>query len=308
MKFKTGVLTARILGIILLSIFISTVLIGIFIYAVNKVYLERGLRQSLEKLAATSSLMIDGEIHKRITSDESPEYLVIQSVLRKIKDINELDAPVYTLKRSFEKNKVACVVTSDEASLLGARYNLNNEMSRAFKKGVVTCTNFYTDKTGTWVSAFAPIRDRDDHIVGLLKVQHHAGFIFEELRSRLFMLIIFCAMGFIISSLITIPLATSMTNSIKKLDVAAKDLEVGNYDRKIDIRSNDEIGHLSKTFEEMRIRLRDNMLKLQEAWVKEKKAHLESILTLSLHKRTCRKSNRIQYAHRQKNGVVKQTN
>ena len=159
MRFRTGVLTAKILGIILISILICTLFIGWLIYNAGKVDLENNLKRSLKSLAATSSLMVDGDMHKRIGSVESQEYIAIQSVLQKIKKVNKLDAPIYTLRRSFEKNVVECTITTDPVYLLGARYKLKKEMIPVFNKGVVTTTGFYTDKTGTWISAYAPIRD-----------------------------------------------------------------------------------------------------------------------------------------------------
>ena len=280
MKFKTAVLTTKILGIILLSILICTLFIGWLIYNVNKVDLESSLRQSLEKLAATGSLLIDGDIHKTIKSAETPEYRAIRSTLLKIKKAISPDAPIYTLIQSPERNKVECVVTTDVAYLLGATYKLRKEMTQAFT-GSVTSTPFYRDKTGVWVSAYAPIRNRENRIVALLKLQHHAGYIFKELRRRLGIVSLFCTIGFLVSSIITIPLIRPITNSIRDLDDAASKLEEGDYSRKISIYTNDEVGHLARTFEHMREKLRLNIQKLQEAWLKEKKAHLESILTLS---------------------------
>ena len=281
MKFETGILAAKILGITLFSILICTLFIGALIYNVHKLDLEKSLRQSLEKLATTASLMVSGEIHKTIDSVESDEYKTIQSILQKVKKANNLDSPIYTLKRDLEKNKVKCVITTDDVYLLGATYKLKKEMLSVFNKAKTTSTPFYVDKTGTWVSSYAPIKDNDNRVVALLKVQHHAGYIFTELRSRLWIIITFCAIGFMVSTFLIIPLINPITKSIKELDDAAIKLETGDYDRKIDIRTNDEIGHLAKTFEHMRGKLRANIEKLQKAWINEKRAHLESILTLS---------------------------
>ena len=51
---------------------------------------------------------------------------------------------------------------------------------------------------------------------------------------------------------------TSLMNPIKKLQVAAHNIKEGNLDFTIEADSNDEIGELCKSFEEMRQRLKDN--------------------------------------------------
>lgn len=46
-------------------------------------------------------------------------------------------------------------------------------------------------------------------------------------------------------------IARSITKPIKKLDTLMGEVEKGNFDVKIDVRNNDEVGHLSKTFNGM---------------------------------------------------------
>lgn len=58
--------------------------------------------------------------------------------------------------------------------------------------------------------------------------------------------------------MLTIWIYTSLINPIKKLQNAALNIKEGNLDFTIEAESNDEIGELCKSFEEMRQRLKDN--------------------------------------------------
>lgn len=58
--------------------------------------------------------------------------------------------------------------------------------------------------------------------------------------------------------MLTIWIYTSFINPIKKLQVAAQNIKDGNLDFTVEVESNDEIGELCRTFEEMRQRLKDN--------------------------------------------------
>jgi len=237
MKVKSTILTTKILGIAFLAVFICAMLVGGLVYNVSKSDLEGSLKQSLERIAGTASLMIDGGMHKEISSAQDQNYLTIKSILYAVKKRNDLDTPIYTLKRGSRKNTVEVVVTTDPVYLIGAQYKLKKEMVRAFNKGVVTSTQFYKDKYGVWISAYAPIKNMEGRVTALLKVQHHAGYIIDKLHSRLWRLIGYCAIGLIISWLAAVFFVRPVSDTIN--------------------------------------------LSLEEAWLKEKKAHLESILTLS---------------------------
>ena len=58
--------------------------------------------------------------------------------------------------------------------------------------------------------------------------------------------------------MLTIWMYTSMINPIKKLQTAAQNIKDGNLDFSVESDSRDEIGELCRSFEEMRLRLKDN--------------------------------------------------
>ena len=60
------------------------------------------------------------------------------------------------------------------------------------------------------------------------------------------------------ATMLTIWMYTSMINPIRKLQTAAQNIKDGNLDFSVDSDSKDEIGELCRSFEEMRLRLKDN--------------------------------------------------
>ena len=60
------------------------------------------------------------------------------------------------------------------------------------------------------------------------------------------------------ATMLTIWMYTSMINPIKKLQTAAQNIKDGNLDFSVESDSKDEIGELCRSFEEMRLRLKDN--------------------------------------------------
>lgn len=281
-KKVTYPLSNKIIMIVFASIFISTLLIGWLGYSASKIEMVSNLKESLEKIALTTSLFISGDMHQNITSANSDAYYNIRLLLSEVKDAHDLEVPLYTLKRSEEKGKVEYVVTTEEdIDLLGTRYKIHPEMLTAFRKGAATSTNIYTTKNGAWISAYAPIKNSAGATVALLKVQRDAEYMREVLHTQLLWIIFFCSIAFATGSLSSVFLVRQITTNLERLNNAAASLESGDYETKIISRSNDEIGQLAQTLDKMRSSLNDKIGKLKDAWLQEKSAHLESILALS---------------------------
>lgn len=274
-------LSTKIIIIVLVSVLCSTIFIGVFIYRLNEAELISSLKDSLEGIAVTASLIINGEMHNAIVSADSDTYRDMQLFLRAIKEANGIKAPICTFKKGTDRNKLECVITTEPVNLMGTKYRMPDEADQVFKKSTVDSTGLYQTKTGIWVSAYAPIKDIKNKVVAVLKVQRYAGYIQKALLKRLFSLILFCAIAFSIGSILSIFLIKQVTTGIRNLDGAVLSLERGNYDTNIEAPTNDEIGHLAQTFNNMRLSLKKSVEELKGMWLKEKKAHLESILTLS---------------------------
>ena len=80
-----------------------------------------------------------------------------------------------------------------------------------------------------------------------------------ELKSLLIDIMVSVLLILILTAcMLTIWIYTSLINPIKKLQTAAQNIKEGNLDFTVEVESNDEIGELCRSFEEMRQRLKDN--------------------------------------------------
>jgi len=272
-------LASKIFLLIAIAVLISIFSIGSLSYFTLKKNLQEGLSKSLEHIAITAAVMIDGDSHERIASMKDRDYLQIQSILRRVKDSNQITSPLYTLRRSGREAEF--IISTDYGSLLGGKYPLRREMLRALAGDGSSSTGIYEDKNGRWMSAYAPIKNSSGKVVAILEVDHHADFIVAQLRNRLFMIMSLCLLVLIISLLVSIPLVKTITSSIMKLDEVAHRLEKWDYNYPVKISSGDEVEYLAKTFEQMRSSLKKHIAELKETWLREKKSHLDSIIALS---------------------------
>lgn len=278
-------LSFKIFSLMLLLLLVTLLLIGRFFYFKNEENLKEQIGRSLESIAVTTAFMIDGQQHQTIGYKKdffSSEYIQIKNLLRNVKQLNKLDAPLYTLRRVDDTNEVEFIVSSDEvSSLLGARYELRKDMLPVFQQGISKHTDIYKDKSGTWISAYAPIKTRSGDVVGVLEVDYLVTGFLNKLRQETLLIISISILAAIAGLIFIFPLLSTITRSLKALEVAATELEKGNYDFRVNIKTTDEIGSFATTFEHLRLSLKDHITQLENAWIEEKKAHLESIKALS---------------------------
>ena len=93
---------------------------------------------------------------------------------------------IYTFRLDGDSVRFT-VFTHDEESVyrpkIGEGYTLQPGMLQVFKSGLPHVRDLYTDENGQWISAYAPIRDSQGNVVGLLEVDEQAEAYFAAYRA-----------------------------------------------------------------------------------------------------------------------------
>jgi len=278
-RIKTP-LAYKVYFIVLISVAFCALFIGTFNYYANKKMISENIGSGLKKIAQTAALGIEVEGLSDIKSAKDSAYVNTRHYLMEVKNYNEIDAPLYILKQSG-KNSVLLLVTTEPGAMIGSTYRINPTLKRVLTIGKSAFSPIYVDRNGTWISAYAPMKDKEGNIAGVLELNHHVGYYLKQLRQRLVQIAVLCLVGFFIGALLSVPLLKPIIGSINILSSVAQEMEKGNYDHKIILETSDEIGLLANAFEKMRVAIKDYTEKLKEAWMSEKKAHLESVKALS---------------------------
>ncbi|MFH1593528.1 MAG: HD domain-containing phosphohydrolase [Candidatus Omnitrophota bacterium] len=273
-------LADKIYTIILVSIACCAGTIGLFNYQQSRAILTENIGIGLKTVAQTAALGIDAEELDKIKSAGDRSYKHIRDYLLKVKTYNQIKAPLYILKR-VGYTKALLLVTTEEGSPIGASYEVNPTLKKTLTTGNSNFSPIYKDTNGTWISAYAPIKDGGNYISGILELNYHVEAFVKQLRDTLLKTIVLCSLGFVIGAFLGIPLLNPTLNRIDVLRIAAEEIEKGNYNYAVTINSKDELGLLAQAFEKMRNGIKDYIEKLKESWLKEKRAHLESVKALS---------------------------
>ncbi len=308
---------AKILNIVLLSIFLITAVLGYLSYDFSKRRLSSMLSESIKGIASTTASFIKAEdillillysdgirqrymavssvtfshIYEKMaesgpkaTGDRLNEaigdYVKYKDLLLNIKKMNKIDTPINIYVT--EQRGLKLVLTTEDVLMTGANFDLRAEARKALSTNSPQSTGIYHDKDGIWISAYAPVpavySEKDQMLV---EINYKIDSYMNRLHGELGVIMLVCIIGFFATAFMSYNLVMALVSAIQKLDEAAKELEDENYDIPIDIKSDDEIGHLADTFEKLRISIREKIDELKLAIVGEKRAHLESIIALT---------------------------
>lgn len=143
--------------------------------------------QFLESVAAEIAATIDGDAHERVQGPADAggsDFLGIRHALREGADRRGILSPVYTLRRRGDGTEF--VVMTNPTPFIGDPYLLRDAMRPVFEEGQRARTGLYGDDHGSWISAYAPVRDRDGDVVGLVEVDEPGGALLaSSTRGRL---------------------------------------------------------------------------------------------------------------------------
>ena len=314
---KRKSIKTKILGIVLLSVFAITAVLGYLSFNFSKMRLVSMLSDSAKGIAATTAgfikcedillirLYSDGikekymsassvtfsHIYEKMSEGESKQpqdrlneaigvYIRYKDLLTNIKKLNSIDSPINIYVA--EKGRLHLILTTENILLTDAIYDLRPESKKALSENSAQSTGIYYDKDGIWISAYAPIPSMySDQDKMLVEISYKVDSYIARLHKELGIIILVCLAGFLITAFVGYRLVTKLVSAMQKLDNAAHELENENYHTPIDIKSDDEVGHLANTFEKLRLSIGEKIDELKLSIVREKRAHLESIVALT---------------------------
>ncbi len=258
----------RRLGVRLGASFLLLTAIGIFLsgflqYRAQDRYLRESLGSLLLNISRTGALLIDPALHATVeatlTQDSEP-YRRVRAKLAAIQDENRIETPIYTLTGFDQQARLArFMVTSRGPGLPGEPYplvpQLLEPLGRAFREGVATQTGIYHNQSGTWITAFAPIRDSNGRAFAVLDVDYRVDVYLKELAAVRRRIILHSLAGAVLALVAGILLARQITRPVGQLSALARKVVEGDLSSRVRIDARDEIGMLGNVLHLMVERL-----------------------------------------------------
>ena len=173
---------ARLRPSIVALVATALVVVGFFDFLKTRRSLRRLHKTELAAIARNGASMVQGDLVSLIRTKADawkPAFAQVRGRLLKIRDENRLGTEVAVLRR--EGNRMRIVVSTLTEPLVGAQWPLMPEMIPALHGSRTEATDPYELAGRPWLSAFAPIRDSQERVVGILKVDFDAALMRYEL-------------------------------------------------------------------------------------------------------------------------------
>lgn len=219
------------------------------------------IQEKVYSIAVSTAPRVDGDRVAELVSpdqDGSPEYVVVRDKLRAVRDANAEGALpvrfVYII-RPLADGAWEYVVDAEEEgedrSALGdpVEYNDPREMPLLDEASV---DDFYAkDSFGTWLTAFAPVRNSAGEPVALVAVDIAAQRVQNLLRQLLLGDLAAMMVALILASALAAWLSRKITMPLTELRDFVRDVGRGNFGKRLEVKSNDEFGELATTINQM---------------------------------------------------------
>lgn len=253
------------------SVLVLVALFSLFYFRAAKLR-DDAFKQYLENLTQVSANLIPGEEVQAIPLDEgcekTPDALALIKKLRSVRavDIDIFDA--YVMVKDADPRYVRFVTNADRERTpvgCGERYDLREapEIRVGFQKSF-SDLKANTDRWGTWISAFAPVRTRAGEVVGVLGIDIAQQTVIQIRRefSSLFLISIGVCLGLslVIGLLSSVWLTKPIRRVVKGMEVVAS----GDMEHTLGRFSEDEFDRMSGIFDKMTGALKRMMSKLAE--------------------------------------------
>src|SRR5438552_1321454 len=193
---------------------------------------------------------------QRTLAQETSAYLRVRQALSIVQDENRIETPVYTLTDyDAEKRQAPIMVTSRGWGLPGEPYPLVpallQRLGRAFHDNVATHTAVYHNQSGIWITAFAPIRNGPGPPIAVLDVDYPVTVYLVRLAAVRNTIVGASLLGALAALILGVIVARRVAGPITALTETAARVQAGDLSVALPVRSRDEVGRLTRAFNEM---------------------------------------------------------
>ncbi|HGE69480.1 TPA: HAMP domain-containing histidine kinase [Candidatus Poribacteria bacterium] len=251
--------------VLFVTIFVGST--GWFLYRSAKDSLDNELGGKLIAIAQAVVTQIDSiSITYLSPGDEGTKnYENLKEKIKKVKQATNVKR-IYI----FDRNNKSLVDTDENIPIgteyIKLRFN-KSELENLWNGNCVHTILFKGEDGEYYKSGYAPIKDNNS-VVAAVGVDTSAT-IMSAIRAFGRNVVIFAIVSILITIAIGFLFAKTITNPIDKLVKSAEEISKGNFNNEINIKSNDELGYLGYSMDNMRkaIIQRDNRLKMMLAGI-----------------------------------------
>jgi class 3 adenylate cyclase len=252
-------LSVRLAGLFAVVTLLAVGAVGLFTYQRQQREVQDTVGTQLLNIARVAALLIDPALHveaQRALDPGSAAYRELQKRLVAVQNEVLLTSPIQTLG-DFDPaaRRAKLIVESEGTGRPGETYPLAAELIDplrwTFEDGVARNTRVYTNPRGTWITAFAPILDPGGRVAVVIKVDYPVEIYLDRLHELRTTLVYASAIGAIGTLILGLLFARRLTRPIRALTAGVTRVAGGDLSEALPVRSADELGRLTRAFNQM---------------------------------------------------------
>ncbi len=252
-------LSVRLACLLTAVTLLAVAAVGGFTYKRHQRELEDTVGTQLLNIARVTALAVDPSLHGQVQRSLDPKsaaYLRIKRELVTIQNEVLLTTPIYTLADLDPAKRTARIlVVSDGPGAPGDVYQVPPKMLDplrwTFEDGVARYTEIYTNDRGTWITAFAPILDRMGQTAAVVTVNYPVEIYLDRLQELRRTILWASGLGALGTLILGFLFARRLTQPIRALTVGVTRVAGGDLSLSLPVRSKDEVGQLTRAFNQM---------------------------------------------------------
>lgn len=235
---------------ILLALF-AVLLAGMLQYRKERRIIAASMRQELAQVVASGALLIDGGRVEDLTRRNPPAGTAeISQVFRSLLISSPGVDRIYVVGQDAGGKPQFLLGQG-----VGPGAVVPAPARECLERGRPVVTSVYDDSDGQWISAFHPLRDRQGQVIAVLGADEHASDLRTATRGRLRSTLLPGLAAAALAVLLSFFLARNVTRPLKLMAESTSEIAAGNLNVCLNIRSNDEVGDLAHSFNQMVERL-----------------------------------------------------
>ena len=228
-------------------------------YGSTKEALKQSIREDLMSVSGVIATQVNTSALQGLRpGDETGEdYGKIVHSLVKMRSMNDHIINTYVL--AVDSNSTIHFLVDDayasepeDIGFIGDLYQTSDTNQIIAALNAPTASNeFYTDKWGTFMSGYAPIKNSENVTVAVLGVDMRADSVIERQNYIGYTIFFIILLSVIIAAGVVLFFSQTIIRDIKKLNAGADKISHGDTDVIIDVIRKDEIGELADSFSRM---------------------------------------------------------
>ena len=225
-------------------------------------------KQSAAEVAMSTAEFVDTELMTSLHEgdEEKEEYTAAVEQLRKFMQSENI-SDIYTMRKN-EDGTLVFVLDADEEepAAIEEEYETYETIDGAFAGEVTIDDEVTTDEWGSTFSAFAPIKDDKDNVVGIVGVDCSIDQLDADVASMMKLIIIVAVIGLVVSVALAIFLGAMMSRNIQRVNDKVEELasSEGDLTQIVEVKSGDEVENVADNVSRFISKLRTMMLEIKE--------------------------------------------